>query len=215
MAAAVETIAPGVRESRVAAEIYAALIGGTEEHGGDYPAITPLMPSGDHTGTPHLTWSDREFEAGDPVIVELAGCRHRYHAPLARTAVVGEAPAEMRRVADVVTDGLAAALDAAGPGVTCEAVERAWRETIAAHGIRKESRLGYAMGLGYPPDWGEHTASIRPGDETVLEPGMTFHVIPGIWTDEFGVEISESIAVTENGVETLAEFPRDLIELEP
>ncbi|MFW6317771.1 MAG: M24 family metallopeptidase, partial [Halorubrum sp.] len=66
------------------------------------------------------------------------------------------------------------------------------------------------MGLGYPPDWGEHTASIRPGDETVLEEGMTFHMIPGLWEDEFGVELSETFAVTSTGAETLAEFPRRL-----
>ncbi|TMT87461.1 M24 family metallopeptidase [Haloterrigena sp. H1] len=210
MQAGLDAIEEGVPEYEAAAAIYDALITGTEAYGGDYPSIVPLMPSGDHTGTPHLTWTDRPFEDGDPVIIELSGCRHRYHSPLARTTFVGDPPAELAETAEIVVEGLEAALDAAEPGVTCEAVEKAWRETIAQYGLEKEDRIGYSMGLGYPPDWGEHTASLRPGDETVLEEDMTFHMIPGIWTDELGVEISETFHVTSTGAETLAEFPRQL-----
>ena len=210
MWAGLDAVEEGVPEYEAAGAIYDALIDGTDEYGGDYPSIVPLMPSGDHTGTPHLTWTDRPFERGDPVIVELSGCRHRYHSPLARTTFVGDPPEEIARTAEVVVEGLDAALDAAEPGVTCEAVETAWREVIARHGIEKEDRIGYSMGLGYPPDWGEHTASLRPGDDTVLEEDMTFHMIPGIWGDEFGVEISETFHVTSTGAETLATFPREL-----
>ncbi|UTF54353.1 M24 family metallopeptidase [Natronosalvus rutilus] len=210
MQAGLDAIAEGVPEYEAAAAIYDALITGTDDYGGDYPAIVPLMPSGDHTGTPHLTWTDRPFEDGDPVIIELSGCRHRYHSPLARTTFVGDPPAELERTADIVVEGIEAALDAVEPGVTCEAVEKAWRDTIAQYGLEKEDRIGYSMGLGYPPDWGEHTASIRPGDETVLEEDMTFHMIPGIWTEEIGMEISETFHVTGTGAETLADFPRRL-----
>jgi len=210
MQAGIDTIDEGVMESTAAAEIYHTLISGTEEFGGDYPSIVPLMPSGEHTGTPHLTWSDAKFEQGDPVIIELAGCRHRYHSPMARTVSVGEPPKAMRETAEVVVEGLNATLDFVRPGVTAEEVERVWREFIAKHGLEKESRIGYSMGLGYPPDWGEHTASLRPGDQTVLEPNMTFHMIPGIWNDDFGVEISETFVVTKDGAEAFADFPREL-----
>ncbi|WP_120246256.1 M24 family metallopeptidase [Halopiger aswanensis] len=210
MQAGLDAIEAGVPEYEAAAAIYEQLVRGTEEYGGDYPSIVPLMPSGDHTGTPHLTWTDREFEDGDPVIIELSGCRHRYHSPLARTTFVGDPPAELEETADIVVEGIEAALDAVEPGVTCEAVEAAWRETIAQYGLEKEDRIGYSMGLGYPPDWGEHTASIRPGDETELEENMTFHMIPGIWTDEIGMEISETFRVTGSGAEPLADFPRRL-----
>lgn len=210
MRAGLDMIDPGVRESAVAAEIYRTLVAGAGDYGGDYPAIVPLMPAGDHTGTPHLTWSDRRFERGDPVIIELAGCRHRYHAPLARTATVGEPRAETAETAEIVIEGLNAAIDAVGPGTTAAAVERAWRDAIAAYDVHKESRIGYAMGLGYPPDWGEHTTSLRPNDDTRLEPDMTFHIIPGIWFDDYGVEISETVRVTESGAEVLGDTPQRL-----
>ncbi|KVS08187.1 hypothetical protein WK29_22275 [Burkholderia vietnamiensis] len=77
-------------------------------------------------------------------------------------------------------------------------------------GIDKNSRCGYPIGASYPPDWGERTMSLRDGDKTVLEPGMTFHFMPGIWQDDWGLEITESILITETGVETFCNSPRKL-----
>lgn len=210
MWAGLNVIEEGVSESTLAAELFHALIDGVDDFGGDYPSIVPLIMSGEETDNPHLTWSDKTFSQGDPIIIELAGVKNRYHSPLSRTAYVGDPPENIHDTAEVVVEGLNAALDAAEPGVTCEAVEKAWRDVISAHDIEKESRIGYSVGLGYPPDWGEHTASLRPGDDTVLKENMTFHMIPGIWFDDYGIEISETFRVTKTGAETLAEFPREL-----
>lgn len=210
MQVAFDTIDEGVRQCDVAAGIAHAQISGTADFGGDYPSIVPLLPTGDRTSACHLTWTDEAFKQGDPVIIELAGCYKRYHAPLARTVVIGGPTEQMQHLADVVMEGISTALDVVRPGVTCEEVELAWRNVIVKSGIVKESRIGYSMGLNYPPDWGEHTASLRPGDRTVLEPNMTFHMIPGIWLDDIGIEISESFRVTETGCEVFANFPREL-----
>lgn len=53
--------------------------------------------------------------------------------------------------------------------------------------------------------------SIRSGEETVLAPNMTFHLIAGMWMTGFGFEVSESIRITEAGVEVLTSAPRELI----
>ena len=211
MGAAVAHIAEGVRECDVVGHIYKELITGTPEFGGDYPSIVPLLPSGENTSTPHLTWTDRQYQFGEMVIIELAGCHQRYHSPLARTVSIGRPSEEALNVSKIVVEGLNAALEAVKPGATCEEVEMAWTNVIQKYGIEKESRVGYSMGLNYPPDWGEHTASIRRGDLTVLQPNMTFHLIPGLWFDDYGIEISESFRVTETGCEVLANFQRELI----
>jgi Xaa-Pro dipeptidase len=170
-----------------------------------------MMPTGEKTSTPHLTWTDEPYQDECAVNLELAACRHRYHSPLARTIYLGNRPPQkLTDTADIVVEGLQVALDAVKPGVRCEDVELAWRKVIARVGLEKESRIGYAMGLNYPPDWGEHTASLRPGDKTVLEPNMTFHMILGMWMDDWGFECSESFRVTETGHETFADFPRKL-----
>ena len=210
MRAGIETIQEGVRECDVAANIYHAQISGTESFGGDYPAIVPLLPAGEKTSTPHLTWTDNKYKRGDTVILELGGCYKRYHSPMARTVNIGAPSQRVEDLADVVVEGLNAALEGVKPGRRCEEIEEIWRTTIEKRGFVKDSRIGYSMGLNYPPDWGEHTASLRKGDQTILQPNMTFHMIPGIWYDDFGVEISESFRVTENGCEVLAEFPRKL-----
>ncbi|MGD8209204.1 MAG: Xaa-Pro peptidase family protein, partial [Desulfobacterales bacterium] len=85
MQTAIEVVAPGVRECDAVASIYQAQIAGIAEFGGDYTAIVPMMPSGEKTSTPHLTWTDEPYGNELAVNLELAACRHRYHCPMART----------------------------------------------------------------------------------------------------------------------------------
>lgn len=211
MQAALNNLSPGVRECDAVAAVYQAQMAGTPEFGGDYPAIVPMMPTGEKTSAPHLTWTDEPYGNNQAVNLELAACRHRYHSPLARTAYLGKHPPEkLVNLAEHTVVGLNLTLEAIKPGMCCEEVELVWRKHIAKAGLEKESRIGYAMGLNYPPDWGEHTASLRPGDKTVLAPNMTFHMILGMWMDNYGFECSESFRVTETGCETFADFPRKL-----
>ncbi len=210
MQAGIDSVNVGVRECDAAANISYAQIKGTEEYGGDYPAIVPLMMAGEGTSTPHLTWSDRKFKNNEAVLLELAGVYKHYHAPIARTIYLGNPPKIMRETADVVIDGLSKTLELIKPGITCEEVEAKWREAISHSTVVKESRLGYSIGLNYPPDWGEQTMSLRPGDKTILQPNMTFHLIPGIWYKEVGFEVDASIKITENGYESLYDFPLGL-----
>ena len=84
------------------------------------------------------------------------------------------------------------------------------RAKPSANSVIKKSRSGYAIGLSYPPDWEERTVSFRKGDKTVLEPNMTFHFMPALWFDDWGLEITESFVITEAGAETLANVPRKL-----
>jgi len=215
MSTAIGNLAPGTRECDAVAAVYQAQVTGTPDFGGDYPSIVPMMPTGEKTSAPHLTWTDEPYESGQAVNLELAGCRHRYHCPIARTAFIGKNPPEKLKIlADITVEGLNLTLDGIKPGLTGEDVERIWREHIAKKGFEKESRIGYSMGLNYPPDWGEHTASLRPGDKTILKPNMTFHMILGMWMDNFGFECSESFRVTQTGARTFAEFERKLFIIE-
>ena len=201
----------GVRQCDVAAEVLKTQIKGTDEFGGEYSAIAPLMPAGVRTSTPHLSWSDDVYKDGDTVILELSGCYRHYHCPLSRTMILGNAGQKVRDLGATVAEGLTAALEGIRPGMLAEDVERIWAKTIEKSGFVKDSRIGYSMGLAYPPDWGEHTASLRPGDKTVLVPGMTFHMIPGIWLDDCGVDTSESFVVTETGAEPFCHYRRELL----
>lgn len=211
MRTAIEAVRVGARECDVAAEIARAQYRGTPELGGDYPAIVPLMMAGEGASTPHLTPSEKRYAGGQPVLLELAGVYRHYHAPIARTIHLGPPPAEVREIAGVVLDGLRQTVAFIRPGVTAEEVEARWRRAIAHSRVVKESRLGYSIGLSYPPDWGEQTLSLRPGDRTVLAPNMALHLIPGIWLQKTGFEVDAAVRVTERGCEELYDFPKEMV----
>jgi Xaa-Pro aminopeptidase len=211
MDTAIREIKVGVRECDAAAEIVKTQYGGAGDFAGDYPAIVPLMMAGEATKAPHLTWTEKEYQKDEAVLLELSGVYRHYHAPIARTIFLGKEPPKlMKDTADVVIQGLNDTLAFIKPGITAEQVEERWRKAIAHSTVVKESRLGYSIGVNYPPDWGEQTISLRPGDTTVLKPNMVLHLIPGIWYEEVGFEIDASIRITEKGWEGLYEYPFEL-----
>ncbi len=205
-----EVMEPGMRKNDLVAEIYHSGITGTEDGGGDYAAIVPMTPTGADASAPHLTWDDQPIPNNSGTFFEIAGCYRRYHCPLSRTIYLGQSPQKYLDVEKAVLEGIEAGLEAAKPGNFAEDIEAAWRKTISKYGYEKESRCGYSIGLSYPPDWGERTVSFRKGDKTVLEPDMTFHFMPALWFDNWGLETTESIVITDSGVETLANVPRKL-----
>jgi ectoine hydrolase len=210
MRAAYDAIAPGVRECDAVASIYAAQVAGQADFAGDVTALPPTILAGENASAPHILWGDRRFASEDTIAIELAGaCRH-YTAGLARTVQLGRAAKKVVQVSGAILDGMDAVLAAIRPGTTAGEVEGAWRKIIGRHGLKKESRIGYSIGIGYPPDWGEHTISLRAHDRSVLEPGNVFHAILGMWMEGWGIEVSETVLVTDAGCETLTRFPREL-----
>jgi ectoine hydrolase len=205
-----EKIEPGMRKCDLVAEIYDAGIRGVGGFGGDYPAIVPLLPSGAEASAPHLTWDDRPIGAGEGTFFELAGCYKRYHCPLSRTVFIGKPTRQFLDAEKATLEGMEAGLAAARPGNVCEDIANAFFAVLRKYGLSKDNRTGYSIGLSYPPDWGERTMSLRPGDRTELQPGMTFHFMTGLWLEYMGLEITESIVITDTGVECLADVPRRL-----
>ncbi|MEO0503441.1 MAG: M24 family metallopeptidase, partial [Pseudomonadota bacterium] len=149
---------------------------------------------------------------GEATTIEIAGCYRRYHAPLCRSIFLGAPPDEMKRAEAALLEGLEAGLDVARAGNQARDVAAALNRALTRVGIERTARCGYPIGLSYPPDWGERTISFRDTDSTVLEPNMTFHFMPGLWMDGWGLSITESIRITENGpAECLCTVPRHLV----
>ena len=205
----IDRIEPGLPKNEIIADAYRDAIRGVEGAWGDYPAIVPLVPSGADAAAPHMTWNGDPFEHGVATTIEIAGCFRRYHAPLCRSVFLGKPPDAMTRAEAAVQEGLAAGLDAARAGNQARDVAAALNGALRKVGIERTARGGYPIGLSYPPDWGERTISFRAEDTTVLEPNMTFHFMPGLWMDDWGLAITESIRITPDGpAECLCERPR-------
>ena len=189
----------GVRKNDLVADIMHAGIAGVEDDWGDYPAIVPLTPSGLDATAAHLTWNGSPMRRGEATFFELSGCYRRYHAPLCRTVFLGTPSDDMRRAEEAQMEGIEAGLQAAKAGNRTADIANAFMGVLAKHGIDRQGRMGYPIGLSYPPDWGERTASIRTEDDTILQSGMTFHFMPALWMDSWGLETTETILIKENG----------------
>lgn len=201
----------GVPKSYVVSQIYEAAIIGVDGYGGEYPSVVPLLPSGKDASASHITWDDKPFKKNENTYFEISGCYKRYHAPMSRTIYMGTPEQKFLNAEKATVEAIDAAMETAKPGATTGDVARVVEKIMTGYGIdRKGTRCGYPVGVSYPPDWGERTSSIRMSDDTVLEKGMTFHLMPGIWQDDWGLEITESIVIGEKGAEALTDFPRKL-----
>ena len=211
MTTAYDTIAPGVRQCDAAAAIVKAQIAPNAEFGGAPPATPPLILAGERAATAHPIWTDDSFEKDQTVALELGGTVRHYCAGLARTMHLGGTPpARLSSTALAVEEGLEAVLKVFKAGITGARVHAAWNAVLSRHGLTKESRIGYAIGIGFPPDWGEHTISLRAGDDVPIEADTTLHIMLGMWMDGWGMELSETVRVTSSGAECLTNFPRKL-----
>ena len=210
MKTAMETISPGVRQCDAVAEIQRTLFRGTPEYGGEYASIATLLPTGKGTSASHLTASDKKFVNGEATIIELSGTYKRYHAPMARTINLGKPDQKKLDAMKATNEALEEGINASKPGNTANDVAEKFWGVLDKYGIKKESRTGYSIGIGYPPDWGEHTLNIYKGDMTELKPNICYHMIAVMQFGDWGVESSESIRITESGNELLCNFSRDL-----
>ena len=209
LCAAIETVAPGKTENDVAGAMFQANIAA----GSEYLGHPPLVVAGQTTALCFAMWRRREIKRGDVVLLEAAGCVDRYHAMLSRPVVVGPPTKTQQAAADALQGVLEAAIDTIEPGLSAGAVDQACRQVVQARGLGRyfKHRSAYGIGIGFPPNWSEgHIYAIRPDDPLVLEPNMTFHVIPTLFLDGFGMCFSDSVRVTQSGCELLTDFPRRL-----
>ena len=211
MRAGLETVAADCNENDIVARMMAESI----RAGSEYVGMEPLMASGPRCGIPHGTWRRRKIQSGDPVFLEMAASHDRYHAALMRSAWIGQPPAVARSMMDCCLQALEAALDSLKPGVTCEDVHNACQKVIDEYGYTEnfKKRTGYSVGISFAPDWGEgNVLSLYTGVETVVQPGMVFHLPPALRIyGEFTVGVSEVAIVTSSGCRTLSTIDRDLM----
>ncbi len=212
LAAALGAAKPGASENDLAAAMHQASIAA----GSEYLGHAPIAVAGERTAVTFAMWRRRPLKTGDVVFLESGGCVDRYHAILARCAVLGRPTDEMKRMADAIIGGLDGVIAALKPGITSGDADRACRSVIAraGYGDRFVHRTAYGVGIGFPPNWSEgKTLALRKDDPTVLEPAMTFHIVPSIFGGEYGLCFSETVLITTTGCEVITQYPREFFAL--
>jgi Xaa-Pro dipeptidase len=186
------------------------------EQGAEYTGLPNFIVSGRRSAACHATWRGRKLNKNDHCIFEIAASKNRYCGAVFRTATVGTVRPRMRRLFEATKEALEATIDTMKPGVPAEKADKAGRDVIKAHGFGKHHRhrLGYSIGVNYPPDWGEgQIISIRKGEKRELRENMTFHLVPGcLIAEDMGIVTSNSVRVTATGCEVLNTLPVKLYE---
>ena len=174
-------------------------------------ALFWIVASGPNSASPHHEPTDRVIEPGDLVVVDFGGTHRGYCSDTTRTFSVGEPDAEQVEVHAAVRAAQEAATAAVAPGVTAEEIDQVARRIItdAGYGEYFIHRTGHGIGL----EGHEHPYLVEGNSEKV-EPGMCFSIEPGIYLpDRFGVRIEDIVTVTENGVESLNQADRALVQV--
>jgi Xaa-Pro dipeptidase len=202
---AVETFYRSLREGVCEAEVAALIDRAIADAGGESRPYALLF--GRRTALPHGNPGANRLERDQPAFTELSGWVHGYAAGLCRTAVLGRHEGAERLHA-LAEDALQAAIDTIRPGATAGEVDAACRSVIERAGKANafRHRAGYQIGLVWL-DRGN--ISLEPGAPGILRPGMTFH-LPIILFErcEYGVGVSETVLVTDDGADVLSGLPR-------
>lgn len=168
----------------------------------------PIVLSGPDTALPHGAAGERRVQPGDLLLFDFGVNVGGYASDITRTFAVGEVSDDLRRVYDVVKRANEAGRKAARPGVEIQEVDRAARKVItdAGYGAYFTHRTGHGLGL----DTHEPPYACE-GDTTILEPGMTFTVEPGVYLPgKGGIRVEDDVVITPGGAQSLTTFDREL-----
>jgi Xaa-Pro aminopeptidase len=163
---------------------------------------------GRNAAIPHALAMNATFSEGDVLVTGAAAPVLGYLSELERTMVIGKPTHEQVRYFDLMLGAQDTALSAMRPGATCAEVDQKVRAYMERHHLEQLWRhhSGHSISFRY-----HESPFLDVGDPTPLEAGMVFTVEPGIYVPELGgFRHSDTVLVTEGGVEMLTYYPRDL-----
>jgi len=201
-------IKPGVTEKEIAGRLVGRLL----QEGSD-PELPffPIVSFGENTANPHATPTNRVLNPGDIILIDWGASHQGYFSDITRVFAMGDLHPEIDQIAKFVEDANVAARAAVKPGIPASAVDRAARQVIddAGYGEYFFHRTGHGLGRE-----AHEEPNISQFDQTILEPGMTFTIEPGIYLPKRGgVRIEDDIVVTEDAGLSLTNASRDLTQL--
>jgi len=166
---------------------------------------------GRNAAIPHALANNIIFQAGDVLVTGAGAPVWGYNSELERTMIIGPASDDQKRMFDHMAALQDTAFSAIRPGVKCSDVDRAVRSYYEDNDLMDfwKHHVGHAIGLRY------HEAPfLDVGDETEIQTGMVFTVEPGLYVPELGgFRHSDTVVVTEDEIEILTYYPRDLESL--
>jgi len=166
---------------------------------------------GRNAAIPHALTANITFQAGDVLVTGASAPVWGYLSELERTMVIGPPSTEQRELFDHMVALQNIAFEAIKPGARCSDVDRAVRAYYDEHGLWDywKHHVGHCIGLRY-----HEGPFLDIGDETEIKRGMVFTVEPGLYAAGLGgFRHSDTVVVSDDGIEFLTYYPRDLESL--
>jgi Xaa-Pro aminopeptidase len=173
---------------------------------GDGPVRAGYI-SGGETALPHGHTPNERLSRGDVLVTGATANVDGYHSELERTMFVGEVSDEQTHYFELMLEAQETAFEAMGPGVPVSRVNDAVWAYFEEQGVTDLARhhVGHNIGLGaHEPPY------IDSGSDAEMEPGHVYTIEPGLYTDGAGYRHSDTVAITEDGIDFLTYYPRDL-----
>ena len=199
-----DNIKPGLTEKQFAADLVIELL----RNGSDSELpFSPIVASGINAANPHHFPSDKEFQYGELIIIDWGANFEGYFSDITRTFALGsEIDDELLRAYEAVKQANESARIKAKIGVQAGIVDGAARKIIDDLGFGKffTHRTGHGLGLEIHEE-----PYIKPGNDFILEKGMTFTIEPGIYIPNLGgIRIEDDIHLEESGATSLTTLSR-------
>ena len=166
---------------------------------------------GRNAAIPHALANNITFQIGDVLVTGASAPVWGYNSELERTMIIGEASNEQKRLFEHMVALQETAFSAMEPGAPCSVVDLAVKKNFEKHELQPYWRhhSGHAIGLRY-----HEGPFLDSGDKTIMQPGMVFTVEPGLYDSSLGgFRHSDTVLITEQGIEILTYYPRDLDSL--
>lgn len=198
----------GISEREIASELSYQIF--REGSDSSFP-FSPIVSGGPNAANPHAAPTDRRIQAGDLLVIDWGAAYHGYVSDITRTLAVEQIDSQLLNIYNIVKHANQLGREAVGPGVPAGNIDNAARAFIEGQGFGQYffHRTGHGIGLE------SHEAPyIRAGNQSPVQPGMTFTVEPGIYLPgQGGVRIEDDVMVTEISSETITSLPRELITI--
>ncbi len=166
---------------------------------------------GRNSAIPHALANNIVFQAGDVLVTGAGAPVWGYNSELERTMFIGQPTDGQKELFDHMVALQDIAFEALGPGVPCREVDQAVRAYYDKHDLWDywKHHVGHAIGIRY-----HEGPFLDLGDGTVMLPGMVFTIEPGLYHPELGgYRHSDTVLITEDGIEIMTYYPRDLESL--
>ena len=207
MRAALDALAPGKTEIEISAIAEYEM----RRQGSEMNPFIPVVASGSNAAVWERVATPRVVGPNEMIILDFGCVYAGYTGDFARTTVTGDPSPAQRHLYRTAHLALHEAIKGIRPGVPCGEIDAIARRVIREEGLE---RYAAPWAIGHQLGYGLHGSPVLgPGIETPLQVGMVVNIEPALFTPDEpsvgGVELEDTVLVTEAGSERMNDFPYD------